>query len=102
MLSVKRAEELDKRLGGDDLPDITEVAVVEMVNWAFGNVSTFIEQAERVAWRIEKDWLESQFAKIEATRVPLERIMMPYMIAADGRTFYELLVEKHKALPQGH
>lgn len=58
-------------------------------------------QAVRVAWRIEKDWLEAQLAKIESCATPIEKIMLPYMVAPDGRSFYEHLVEQHlKALPE--
>ena len=59
------------------------------------------DQARRVAWRIEKDWLIAQFAKIEAMSVPIEQIMMPYMLSVDGRTLFEMMVEQRKALPEG-
>jgi hypothetical protein len=54
-----------------------------------------LEQARRVAWRIEKDWLESQFAKIEAMEVPLERLMLPYMVSNDGRPLYQVIADNH-------
>ena len=56
------------------------------------------EQAERVGWRILKDWLEAQLAIIETEMVTLDQVMLPYMQADDGRTVYELYVEK--ALPE--
>jgi hypothetical protein len=60
------------------------------------------EQARRVAWRIEKDWLQAQFAKIEAMDIPLEKVMLPYMVMPNtGQPLYEAMVQQHKALPQG-
>lgn len=58
-------------------------------------------QAARVAWRIEKDWLEAQFAKLDAMRMPLEQIMLPYMVTNKGETLYETLKAQHLALPAG-
>ncbi len=53
-----------------------------------------LEQARRVAWRIEKDWLEAQFAKSEAMRFPLERLMLSYMVMGQ-KPLYEKMVESH-------
>lgn len=63
------------------------------------NAACHTEQARRVAWRIEKDWLEAMFAKIDATGMPLEQIFMPYMLNADGRPIFQLMCDKYKALP---
>ena len=49
-----------------------------------------IEQAERVAWRIVKDWVEAQLAIIRTEMVTLDQVMLPYMKGDDGRTMYEL------------
>ncbi|HEX9997210.1 MAG TPA: hypothetical protein VGB45_08715 [Abditibacterium sp.] len=60
-----------------------------------------LEQARRVAWRIEKDWLEAQFAKIEAMQIPLEQMMLPYMVMGE-RPLYEAMKESHnKMLMEG-
>jgi hypothetical protein len=37
------------------------------------------EQAERVAWRILKDWLEAQLALIATQMVSLDQVLLPYM-----------------------
>lgn len=59
------------------------------------------EQAERVAWRINHEWLEVQLALIEAGLAELGEIMMPYMIVGEqGQTAFQLMSEK-KALPPG-
>jgi hypothetical protein len=51
------------------------------------------EQARRVAWRIVKDWLESQLALIEAMQVDLLQVMLPYLKVAPGKTLYAAYVE---------
>lgn len=48
------------------------------------------EQAERVAWRILKDWVEAQMAILESQMVEMDEIFLPYMVAKDGSTTYEL------------
>lgn len=60
------------------------------------------EQAERVAWRILKDWLEAQLAIIRTEMVTLDQVMLPYMQAeVGGRTVYELFRDQQLALPSG-
>ena len=48
------------------------------------------EQAERVAWRILKDWIEAQMAILESQMVEMDEIFLPYMVAKDGSKTYEL------------
>lgn len=48
------------------------------------------EQAERIAWRIAKDWLEAQLAIVKTEMVTFEQVMLPYMRSEDGRTMFEL------------
>lgn len=59
------------------------------------------EHAERVAWRIIKDWLEAQLAIISTEMVSLDQVMLPYMVAVDGATVWELYQTQQLALPQG-
>ena len=48
------------------------------------------DQAERVAWRVIKDWLEAQFALIQIGQAEVEQVMLPYMW--NGRqSLYEVL-----------
>ena len=51
------------------------------------------EQAERVAWRILKDWVEAQMAILESEMVQMDEIFLPYMVAKDGLPTYELYRE---------
>lgn len=59
------------------------------------------EQAERVAWRIVKDWLEAQLAIIRTQMVTLDQVMLPYMIGDEGQTVYELYRNQQLALGSG-
>lgn len=62
------------------------------------------EQATKVAWRIIKDWVDSQMAILETEMVEMEEIFLPYIVNNDGQTLYEsfknnqmLLNEKNKS-----
>ena len=46
-------------------------------------------QAERVAWRIVKDWVEAQMAILESEMVQMDEIFLPYMVNEAGHTFFE-------------
>lgn len=52
------------------------------------------EQAERVAWRILKDWVEAQMALLDIEMVRLEEIFLPYIQTNNGQTVYERLEER--------
>lgn len=59
------------------------------------------EQAERVAWRIVKDWLAAQLAILETEMVTVQQVFLPYFLDRQGRTLYEvyssgaLMLEDH-------
>lgn len=58
------------------------------------------EQAERVAWRIVKDWTEAQLALIETGQAEMAQVFLPYMQSQNGHTMYELWLDSHqKQLP---
>lgn len=48
-----------------------------------------LDQAERVAWRIVKDWVEAQLAIIQTEMVTLDQVMLPYMRTDGGETVFE-------------
>ncbi len=52
------------------------------------------EQAERVAWRILKNWIEVQMALLDMKMVQFEEIFLPYIETGNGQTLYERLEEK--------
>lgn len=47
------------------------------------------EQAERVAWRIVKDWVEAQMAILESEMVQMDEIFLPYMVNNSGQTLFQ-------------
>lgn len=59
-------------------------------------------QAERVAWRILKDWLEAQLAIIATEQVAADQVLLPYLVVDDGgRTLYAAYREQQLALEAG-
>jgi hypothetical protein len=52
------------------------------------------EQARKVAWRITKDWVESQIAIIQAELAVLPEVFLPYAITDSGKTVYESVADK--------
>ena len=59
------------------------------------------EQAERVAWRIVKDWVEAQMAILESEMVQMDEIFFPYMIAKTGQTVFQAYRSNQLMLPSG-
>jgi hypothetical protein len=59
------------------------------------------EQAQKVAWRIVKDWVEAQLALIATRMVSVDQVFLPYALTSDGRTFYEAARARRFALPPG-
>lgn len=45
-------------------------------------------QAQRVAWRIVKDWVEAQMAIVEAQLADITEVFLPYAITKNGTTVY--------------
>lgn len=56
------------------------------------------EQAERVAWRIVKDWVEAQMAILESEMVQMDEIFLPYMLNNTGQTVFEAYRNNQLAL----
>lgn len=57
-----------------------------------------IEHARSVAWRILKDWVESQLAIIEAGLAAPAQVLLPYAIAPDNRTLFDHFAENPQKL----
>ncbi len=47
------------------------------------------EQAQRVAWRILKDWIEAQMSIVESEQADMAQVFLPYAITKNGVTLYE-------------
>ena len=58
------------------------------------------EQAERVAWRIVKDWVEAQMAILESEMVQMDEIFLPYMVNDKGQTFFAAYRENQLRLEE--
>lgn len=56
------------------------------------------EQAERVAWRIVKDWVEAQMAILESEMVQIDEIFLPYMVNDNGQTLFQAYRENQLML----
>ena len=59
------------------------------------------EQAERVAWRVARDWLFAQLAIIEAQMATLDQVMLPYLKVDDSHTLYQAYAEREQNLAIG-
>lgn len=62
-------------------------------------VANSVEQAERVAWRVVKDWLAAQLTLVAAKMASLDQVMLPYLhVADDGQTLYQSYREREQVL----
>ena len=52
------------------------------------------EQAERVAWRILKDWVEAQIAVLDINMDKMAEDFLPYIVDKTGQTLFEKLEEQ--------
>lgn len=58
------------------------------------------EQAEKVGWRILKDWVAAQLALTETQMVTIDQVMLPYMITDSGATVYQAFRDRVLELTQ--
>ena len=66
----------------------------EKKNSPRSNIKATRQQAERVAWRILKDWIEAQMALLDIEMVRFEEIFLPYIETQSGQTIYQQLEQK--------
>lgn len=76
------------------LDDVLQVLTEQKKAHPKANIKATREQANRVAWRILKDWIEVQMALLDMKMVKFEEIFLSYIETADGKTIYEKLEEK--------
>lgn len=55
------------------------------------------EHAERVAWRVVKDWLAAQLALVEASMATLDQVMLPYLHVDGDKTLYQAYADRERA-----
>lgn len=83
--------------GGVKLPaNVAAIYEVLKQQKKAGKIKTNLDyaQAERVAWRILKDWVEAQMAILETQMVQFEEVFLPYMLNNKGQTFFEAYQRK--------
>lgn len=56
------------------------------------------EQAQRVAWRIVKDWVEAQMAIVEAQLADMSEVFLPYAVTKTGETMYKYVQQNTQLL----
>lgn len=54
------------------------------------------DQAERVAWRVVKDWLAAQLTLVAAQMATLDQVMLPYLHVDGTTTLYEAYREREQ------
>jgi hypothetical protein len=59
------------------------------------------KKASNVAWRIIKDWVDSQLAIIETEMVTLEQVFLPYLIVKGNQSLFEAMKDKGFYLTEG-
>lgn len=69
---------------------LTAQAKAHKIRPAFGTLA----HAERVGWRVAKDWLAAQLAIIEAQMATLDQVMLPYLHVDDDKTLYQVYRER--------
>lgn len=57
------------------------------------------EHAERVAWRVIKDWLAAQLTLVQTRMASIDQVMLPYLHAdQSGRTLYAAYRDREDVL----
>ena len=59
------------------------------------------DQAERVAWRIVKDWVAAQMAILESEMVQMDEIFLPYMLNDKGQTLFQCYRQNQLSIGEG-
>jgi hypothetical protein len=58
-------------------------------------------EAERIAWRICKTWLEAQITLINLEQAKFEEVFLPYLIMPNDKTLFETMEHNQFLLPNG-
>lgn len=75
--------------------DVLQVLIEQKKMHPKAGIKATKDQANRVAWRNLKDWIEVQMALLDIGMVQFEEIFLSYIETAGGKTIYEKLEEKH-------
>ena len=58
-------------------------------------------EAERIAWRICKTWLEAQITLINLEQAKMEEVFLPYLVMPSKKTLFETMEQNKFLLPSG-
>lgn len=85
---------------GIRLPSNTDRVLQVLKNQRKNNnqVRDTFDQANKVAWRIIKDWIDAQMAILETEMVEMEQIFLPYALNNKGKTLYQEFKENQLLL----
>ena len=61
-----------------------------------------LEQARRTAWRIVKDWVDSQMAIIDAGQAKAAEVFFPYILQPTGETLFQKFEAQQLKLTAGN
>jgi hypothetical protein len=73
---------------GYKLPANTEKCYELLFANKHGSKQLQEEQAEKIAWRVIKDWLHAQLSLIRIGQADVEQVMLPYMWDGE-KSFYD-------------
>ena len=60
------------------------------------------QEAERIAWRICKTWLEAQITLVNLEQAKMEEVFLPYFVVGrKNESLYEVMKGKNFLLPDG-
>lgn len=59
------------------------------------------KQAEQIAWRICKTWLEAQITLVNLEQAKVEEVFLPYLVMPTNRTLYETMKDNQFLLSSG-
>ena len=60
------------------------------------------DEAQRIAWRICKTWLEAQITLINLEQAKMEEVFLPYLIMPGDKTLFETMQHNQFLLPEKH
>ena len=60
------------------------------------------DEAQRIAWRICKTWLEAQMTLINLEQAKIEEVFLPYLIMPSNKTLFETMEHNQFLLPEKH
>lgn len=64
-------------------------------------LTRYIRNAENIAWRICKAWLETQLTLVNLEQVKMEEVFLPYFVMPNKKTLYETMKDSDFLLTGG-